>query len=97
MCSLLVPHQANRAHTYLGLREKEFHVTGDLKDIFPDFVMMAASFGIPAKRVTKPADLRAAIRCEASVLPESAYVPLQACSSTRALSSYHALLLFHAA
>ena len=70
--------QANRAHTYLGLREKEFHVTGDLKDIFPDFVMMAASFGIPAKRVTKPQELRAAIRCS--------HLPCQQCLSARSIN-----------
>lgn len=54
--------QANRAHTYLGMKEAEYHVTGDLKDIYPDFVMMAASFGVPAKRVIDPKDLRGAIR-----------------------------------
>ncbi|BDA51064.1 Acetolactate synthase 1, chloroplastic [Coccomyxa sp. Obi] len=55
-------YKANRAHTYLGLRESEYHATGDLKDIYPDFVMMAASFGIPGKRVVKPEDLRPAIQ-----------------------------------
>lgn len=54
--------QANRAHTYLGLREKEFHVSGDLKDIYPDFVMMANAFGVKAKRVSKPEELRPAIQ-----------------------------------
>ena len=54
--------QANRAHTYLGLREKEYHVSGDLKDIYPDFVMMANSFGVKAKRVSKPEELRPAIQ-----------------------------------
>ena len=38
-------------------------MTGDLKDIFPDFVMMAAAFGVPAKRVVRPEDLRSAIQC----------------------------------
>ena len=37
-------------------------MTGDLKDIFPDFVLMAAAFGIPAKRVVKPEELRPAIQ-----------------------------------
>ncbi|CAK0737622.1 hypothetical protein CVIRNUC_000943 [Coccomyxa viridis] len=55
-------YKANRAHTYLGLREKEYHVSGDLKDIYPDFVMMANSFGVKAKRVSKPEELRPAIQ-----------------------------------
>ena len=38
-------------------------MTGDLKDIFPDFVLMAAAFGIPAKRVVRPEELRPAIQC----------------------------------
>jgi hypothetical protein len=54
--------QANRAHTYLGRRENEWHVTGDLAHIYPDFVMMAASFGVPARRVIAPSELRGAIR-----------------------------------
>ena len=54
--------QANRAHTYLGLREKEYHVSGDLTDIYPDFVMMANAFGVKAKRVSKPEELRPAIQ-----------------------------------
>jgi acetolactate synthase-1/2/3 large subunit len=54
--------QANRAHTYLGLREKEYHVSGDLKDIYPDFVMMATAFGVKARRVSKPEELRPAIK-----------------------------------
>ena len=54
--------QANRAHTYLGLREKEYHVSGDLKDIYPDFVMMANAFGVKAKRISKPEELRPAIK-----------------------------------
>jgi acetolactate synthase-1/2/3 large subunit len=55
-------YKANRAHTYLGRREAEWHTTQELKDIYPDFVMMAQSFGVPAKRVVKPQELRAAIR-----------------------------------
>lgn len=47
----LATHQANRAHTYLGKRESEWHVTGDEADIYPDFVTMAKSFGVPAQRV----------------------------------------------
>ena len=54
--------QANRAHTYLGRRENEWHVTGDLAHIYPDFVMMAAAFGVPARRVVAPGELRGAIR-----------------------------------
>lgn len=37
-------------------------MTGDLAHIYPDFVMMAASFGVPARRVVAPGELRAAIR-----------------------------------
>lgn len=33
-------------------------MTGDTKDIFPDFVKMAEAFNVPAKRVMKPAELR---------------------------------------
>ena len=34
----------------------------DEKDIFPDFVKMAEAFGVPAKRVKHPDELRGAIR-----------------------------------
>jgi hypothetical protein len=33
--------QANRAHTYLGKREAEWHDTKDEADIYPNFVLMA--------------------------------------------------------
>eukprot|EP00887_Chlorella_sp_A99_P007132 scaffold2.g7132.t1 len=55
-------YKANRAHTYLGRREAEWHVTKDIKDIYPDFVKMAQAFGVPAKRVFHPSELRPAIR-----------------------------------
>lgn len=55
-------YKANRAHTYLGKREAEWHDTGDEKDIYPDFPTMAKSFGVPAKRVIKKSELRAAMR-----------------------------------
>ena len=55
-------YKANRAHTYLGRKEAEWHITKDVKDIFPDFVMMAASMGVPGKRVFHPDELRPAIR-----------------------------------
>ncbi|KAI7837667.1 hypothetical protein COHA_008528 [Chlorella ohadii] len=55
-------YKANRAHTYLGSPEGEYQVSGDVKDIFPDFVTMAAAFNVPAKRVRHPSELRAAIR-----------------------------------
>lgn len=54
--------QANRAHTYLGTRENEWHETKNVEDIFPDFVKMAESFRVPARRVIRPEDLRPAIR-----------------------------------
>ena len=37
-------------------------MTGDLAHIYPDFVMMAAAFGVPARRVVAPGELRGAIR-----------------------------------
>lgn len=50
-CLVCCVSQANRAHTYLGKRESEWHVTGDEADIYPDFVTMAKSFGVPGQRV----------------------------------------------
>ena len=55
-------YKANRAHTYLGKKEAEWHVSKDIKDIFPNFVMMAESMGVPARRVMHPSELRGAIR-----------------------------------
>jgi acetolactate synthase-1/2/3 large subunit len=55
-------YKANRAHTYLGNREGDYQKSGLVKDIYPDFVMMAQSFGVPAKRVMKPEELRPAIQ-----------------------------------
>ncbi|KXZ46147.1 hypothetical protein GPECTOR_46g216 [Gonium pectorale] len=52
----------NRAHTYLGKRESEWHTTGNEEDIYPNFVAMAKSFGVPSQRVIRKEDLRAAIR-----------------------------------
>ena len=40
------------------LQGGEYQVTGDVKDIFPDFVKMAAAFNVPAKRVQHPSELR---------------------------------------
>jgi acetolactate synthase-1/2/3 large subunit len=54
-------YKANRAHTYLGLEDKEWHKSADELDIYPDFVKMSESFGIPAKRVIHKKDLRGAI------------------------------------
>lgn len=53
------PPQANRAHTYLGKREAEWHETQNEADIYPDFITMAKSFGVPARRIIKKSDLRA--------------------------------------
>lgn len=55
-------YKANRAHTYLGNREKEWHVSHDEADIYPDFIAMSKSFSVPARRVIKPSELRDAIR-----------------------------------
>lgn len=56
-------YKANRAHTYLGLRDgREWHQTGDESHIYPDFVTMAKAFGVPARRVIQKGDLRGAVR-----------------------------------
>lgn len=55
-------YKANRAHTYLGKRESEWHTTHDTADIFPDFVKMAEACGVQAERVINKGDLRPAIR-----------------------------------
>nr|AAX14283.1 acetolactate synthase [Oryza sativa] len=48
-------YKANRAHTYLGNPECE-------SEIYPDFVTIAKGFNIPAVRVTKKSEVRAAIK-----------------------------------
>lgn len=55
-------YKANRAHTYLGKSEAEWHVSKEEKDIFPDFVKLAEACGVPARRVMHPDELRGAIR-----------------------------------
>jgi len=55
-------YKANRAHTYLGKRESEWHETQNEADIYPDFVQISQGFGVPAARVIKKSELRAAIR-----------------------------------
>ncbi|XVE84503.1 hypothetical protein DITRI_Ditri17bG0018800 [Diplodiscus trichospermus] len=48
-------YRANRAHTYLGDPSNEF-------EIFPNMLKFAEACGIPAVRVTRKEDLRAAIQ-----------------------------------
>ncbi|KAJ6375372.1 hypothetical protein OIU77_000367 [Salix suchowensis] len=48
-------YKANRAHTYLGNPSNE-------SEIFPNMLMFAEACGIPAARVTRKDDLRAAIQ-----------------------------------
>ncbi|KAM0056872.1 putative acetolactate synthase [Helianthus debilis subsp. tardiflorus] len=48
-------YKANRAHTYLGNPSKE-------SEIFPNMLKFAEACDIPAARVTRKADLRAAIK-----------------------------------
>ena len=55
-------YKANRAHTYLGRRESEWHETQEIMDIYPDFVKMAESCGVKGERVIRKEDLRPAIR-----------------------------------
>ena len=57
-----IASQANRAHTYLGKPESEWHQSNDEADIYPDFPAMAKSFGVPSRRVIKKSDIRGAIR-----------------------------------
>lgn len=38
-------------------------MTGNVQDIYPDFIKMAEAFGVPARRVIRPEDLRPALRC----------------------------------
>lgn len=56
-------YKHNRAHTYLGKEDAEWHKTFDEKDIYPDLPAMAASCGVAARRVIKKEDLRPAVRC----------------------------------
>jgi hypothetical protein len=39
-------YKANRAHTYLGKRESEWHETQDEADIYPNFKLMAEVLGV---------------------------------------------------
>ena len=55
-------YKANRAHTYLGKSESEWHKSGDEADIYPNFPAMAQSFGVPSRRIIKKEDVRSAIR-----------------------------------
>jgi acetolactate synthase-1/2/3 large subunit len=48
-------YQGNRGHTYLG-------DPSNRRQIYPDFVLMAKSFNVPAERVLHKKDLRAAIQ-----------------------------------
>ena len=45
-----------------SLQEGEYHVSKLESDVYPDFVMMAKSCGVPGRRVVRPADLREAVR-----------------------------------
>ena len=54
-------YKANRAHTYMGLPEREWHKTFDEANIYPDFVKMAESFAIRGRRVIHKADLKDAV------------------------------------
>jgi len=54
-------YEKNRAHTYLGKSESAWHDTANPDDIYPDMVMMAKSFGVPARRVFKRSEMREAI------------------------------------
>lgn len=52
------------------MQDAEWHLTNEVKDIYPDFVKMAESFSVPAKRILRPEELRPAIRyllCKAAL------------------------------
>jgi acetolactate synthase-1/2/3 large subunit len=53
-------YKANRAHTYLGMPEADYAVSGDETDIYPDFVTIAKGFGVRSARVTRVSQLREA-------------------------------------
>jgi len=55
-------YKANRAHTYLGRKEDEWHMTKNPEHNFPDFVKMEGAFVVPAKRMMHPDELGPAIR-----------------------------------
>lgn len=44
------------------VQQGEYHKSGLISDIYPDFVMMAQSFGVPGKRILRPEELRPAIK-----------------------------------
>lgn len=48
--------------SFAHAQDAEYHLTKEVTDIYPDFVKMAESFSVPAKRVINPEDLRPAIR-----------------------------------
>ena len=51
---------------HVDVQEAEYHLTGLPGDIYPDFVMMAKSCGVPGSRIFRPEELRAAIRYQTS-------------------------------
>jgi len=55
-------YKKNRAHTYLGKREGEWHVSQEVKDIYPDFVKMAESFGVNSRRVFNKEEFKTAVK-----------------------------------
>ena len=46
----------------LSSQDGDYQKSKKVEDIYPDFPMMAQSFGVPARRVIHPDDLRPAIR-----------------------------------
>ena len=61
-------YKSNHAHTFLALTDqeegtlKDFNETDDAADIFPDFVKMAESCRVPARRIFKRDELEDGIR-----------------------------------
>lgn len=53
-------YKANRAHTYLGLEDKDYAESGVEADIYPDFPTICKGFGVKSRRVTRKSELRGA-------------------------------------
>lgn len=53
-------YKANRAHTYLGLQDKDYAESKAEADIYPDFVTIAKGFGVRSRRITRKAELQGA-------------------------------------
>eukprot|EP00955_Chlamydomonas_euryale_P009465 101019-Chlamydomonas_euryale.AAC.2 len=60
-------YKANRAHTYLGRREGEFHETNNEADIYPNFVMVRGDGAGGGGGARAHARSGAALRCDTAL------------------------------